>query len=56
MTPELNCSRCGGNRFKYPPSIHDRTSISCEDCGHNVGSFAELKERMAAEVLNEKRS
>jgi len=55
MTPELNCSKCGGNRFRYPRSIHDETPIICEDCGHSVGSFAELKQRMSAAVLRKRR-
>jgi DNA-directed RNA polymerase subunit RPC12/RpoP len=54
MTPELNCSKCGGNRFRYPPSIHDETPIRCEDCGHTVGTFSQLKEKMTAQVLRGK--
>ena len=55
MTPELNCAKCGGNRFRYPPSIHDATPIACEDCGHSVGTFGQLRDRMAADVLSKKR-
>jgi DNA-directed RNA polymerase subunit RPC12/RpoP len=55
MTPELNCIDCGGNRFRYPQSIHDETPIVCEECGHVVGTFAELKEKMTAAVLEQRR-
>jgi hypothetical protein len=28
--------------------------IFCEDCGHTLGSFADLKAKMAAAVLSKK--
>jgi len=47
---ELNCDDCGGDRFSYPVSVQDSASIQCMDCGRSMGSFEELKERIAADV------
>jgi predicted nucleic acid-binding Zn ribbon protein len=54
MAPEVTCEDCGGNRFRYPPSLNDDTLIVCEDCGQSVGSVGDLKARIAAEVLRPK--
>jgi hypothetical protein len=48
---ELNCQGCGGNRFNYPNSIHDESPILCESCGHSLGTFSELKQRVADQVV-----
>lgn len=52
MRIELNCAKCGGNRFSIEKYSADDTRIKCEDCEHEVGTLAELKERVAAEVLS----
>lgn len=51
MRIELNCAKCGGNRFSIEKYSADDTRIRCEDCEHDIGTLAELKERVAAEVL-----
>jgi hypothetical protein len=51
MRIELNCAECGGNRFTLDRGQADDSVIICEDCGHEVGTFAMLKEMFAAEVL-----
>lgn len=51
MRIELNCGECGGNRFTLGQPRADESVICCVDCGHDVGTMAELKERVAAEVM-----
>jgi hypothetical protein len=48
---ELNCAVCGENRFNLDGGMADDTFVCCDVCGHKVGTLAELKERIAAEVL-----
>jgi DNA-directed RNA polymerase subunit RPC12/RpoP len=48
---ELNCAQCGKNRFNLEQGVADHAVVSCQDCGHRIGTIAELKERVAAEVL-----
>ena len=52
MRIDLNCQMCGGNRFSIQKYSENDTRIHCEDCEHDIGSLAELKERVAAEVLS----
>lgn len=52
MRIEINCAKCGQNRFTIVEGMADDAAvISCSDCGHHIGTMAELKERIAAEVL-----
>jgi len=51
MRIELACAECGQNRFTFPSGGTDDDMVTCEDCGHVVGSLASLKERVAAIVL-----
>ncbi|HVM23213.1 MAG TPA: hypothetical protein VM308_07955 [Sphingomicrobium sp.] len=51
MRIELNCDQCGSNRFSIRRASSDDARIACEDCEHDIGTLAELKERVAAEVL-----
>jgi hypothetical protein len=51
MRIELNCAVCGENRFNLDGGMEDDTHICCDVCGHKIGTLAELKERIAAEVL-----
>jgi hypothetical protein len=51
---ELNCPACGNNRFRYPDAAGD-APILCETCGHSLGTFDQLKERMAEEVLSRRK-
>ena len=51
MRIELNCAECGQNRFTIIRNMGDEEVVTCSDCGHNIGTMSELKERVAAEVL-----
>lgn len=51
MRIELNCAVCGGNRFSLDQGNSDRSLIICEDCGHEVGTLAKLKQMVADEVM-----
>jgi DNA-directed RNA polymerase subunit RPC12/RpoP len=51
MRIELNCAACGNNHFSLDREMDDRAHVRCRDCGHYIGTLAELKERVAAEVL-----
>lgn len=51
MRIELNCAICGGNRFSLDQGNTDRSLIICEDCGHEIGTLAKLKQMLADEVM-----
>jgi uncharacterized Zn finger protein len=51
MRINLECAECGGNRFALDEAETDSCVIRCSDCGHEIGTLAELKERVAAEVI-----
>ena len=51
MRIELNCARCGDNSFKILEGMADDAVIRCADCHHVIGTMAELKDRVANEVM-----
>ena len=51
MRIELICAECGKNRFNLRLGTDDVSLIRCDACGHVIGTLAELKEPVAAEVL-----
>jgi len=51
MRIELNCAECGGNHFSLDKDVHDSSNVRCEDCGHEIGTMADLKRMIAFEVL-----
>ena len=52
MRIELNCAECGQNRFTIIEGMSDDAAVvRCADCGHRIGTMAQLKERIANEVL-----
>lgn len=55
MKIELSCSKCGKNRFVFPEEGGDEAMVICEECGHKVGTLAQLKERVAEMVLGDAR-
>jgi len=48
----LTCRECGGNRFTLDRALNDLSRVDCEDCGHKIGTLAQLKKQVAEEVLN----
>ena len=50
MKIELNCAQCGSNRFIYPLKFTDTSVIICADCGHEVGTVAELQQKVMDEL------
>ena len=55
MRIELACAVCGKNRFAFPQDGGDSAIVACEDCGHVVGSMAELKLAVAEAVISRSR-
>ena len=55
MRIELNCAKCGENSFTIIQGMGDDAVVSCSDCGHEIGTMAELKARVAAEVMKHTR-
>jgi DNA-directed RNA polymerase subunit RPC12/RpoP len=51
MRIELTCAVCGKNSFDLGHGVDDDSVIRCNFCGHEIGTMAELKERVASEVL-----
>ena len=51
MRIELNCADCGKNSFNLGQGVKDDSLVRCEACGHEIGTMAQLKARVAAEVL-----
>lgn len=51
MKIELNCSKCGSNRFSFPDTLTDKSIVTCADCGHRIGTLAELKDRVGDQVI-----
>lgn len=55
MKIELNCASCGSNNFELGGAQTDDCVITCADCGHEVGTLGELKQRLAEEVIRHSR-
>jgi DNA-directed RNA polymerase subunit RPC12/RpoP len=51
MRIELKCAKCGGNHFSLDQGNSNRSLIVCEDCGHEIGTLARLKEMVAEQVV-----
>jgi hypothetical protein len=51
---ELECSECGGNRFNYPVDFRDTSVIVCADCGHEIGTVADLEQQVLAQLSGQK--
>lgn len=51
MRIELNCAKCGDNSFKILEGMGNDAVVRCADCNHVIGTMAELKERVANEVI-----
>ena len=55
MRIELNCAACGSNRFTLDQEAEDACHVECDDCGHQIGTLGELKQKVAALVLSHSR-
>ena len=55
MRIELKCAGCGGNNFKLGDELEENAQVTCDDCGHEIGSMAQLKEQLADEVMRRAR-
>jgi predicted nucleic acid-binding Zn ribbon protein len=51
MRIELNCAKCGENRFTIIQGMKDEADVSCSECGHKIGTMGDLKQLLAAEVM-----
>ena len=51
MRVELACAACGGNNFSIDEAEADSCEVHCGDCGHRIGTLAELKEKVEQLVL-----
>jgi DNA-directed RNA polymerase subunit RPC12/RpoP len=48
---DLTCGECGSNRLDIPAQADDDRAVVCEECGHALGTLAEVKSRVARAVL-----
>jgi hypothetical protein len=55
MRIEMNCSECCGNRFTLVTAQADCSEVRYRDCGHAISTLADLKERVAEEVVTRTR-
>jgi uncharacterized Zn finger protein len=51
MRIELNCAECGQNHFTIITGVDDDAVVSYSECGHQIGTIGDLKQRVAAEVM-----
>ena len=52
MRIELSCKECGANHFRLDLAEDDEEIIICEECGHTVGTLADLKHQVAEQVAS----
>ena len=50
MTIDLSCRVCGSNRIRFNHAVTDACEVTCEDCGGRIGTFGELKQRVAEQL------
>jgi len=51
MCIDLSCAVCGKNRFSLTEANSDSSAVSCVDCGHEIGTLGDLKQKIAEEVM-----
>jgi len=56
MRIELTCDQCGKNRFAFPDGGGDDAIVSCDECGHIIGSMGALKQAVAEAVVSKRRT
>ena len=50
MRIELSCKECGANNFRLDVAENDEEMIRCEECGHIVGTLADVKRQVTEQV------
>ena len=55
MRIDIKCAACDGNNFKLDDEFEENAQVACDDCGHEIGSMAELKKKLADEVMRRAR-
>jgi uncharacterized Zn finger protein len=50
MKIELSCRECGSNNFSLNEASDDHSVIKCRECGHVVGTLAELKQQVVRQL------
>ena len=41
-----SCPSCGGSAYRVPKDGNDEQHVFCNNCGHDMGSFGQVKEDM----------
>lgn len=52
MRIDIACSACGRNRFSFPIEEGDEAIVTCDDCGHVIGTLGSMKEKVERAVLD----
>jgi uncharacterized Zn finger protein len=50
MKIDLRCRECGGNHFRIDTVKRDDAIITCQECGHQVGTLGDVKKQVVAQV------
>jgi hypothetical protein len=48
----LACAVCGKNNFDFPEAGGDDALVTCAECGHEVGTLAQVKDAVANAVTH----
>jgi hypothetical protein len=51
MRIELSCRECGSNRFALDKAMTDVCIVTCQDCGHRIGTLGKIKQDIARQVI-----
>ena len=54
MRIELFCTGCASSRFAYPLELKDDATIKCADCGHEIGTVADVQQKVMAQLGGQK--
>jgi DNA-directed RNA polymerase subunit RPC12/RpoP len=49
---ELKCAECGGNNLTYPMVMTGTSVITCADCEHELGTVADIQEKVVEQLKN----
>jgi hypothetical protein len=51
VTVEIHCAACGSGNYSIPGGTAGGPSLTCMDCGRNLGSMEELAAEMLEQAL-----